>query len=114
MLEAIKVIAREVRDSFSIGFDKALEFYKTITTPQVVPPGAGRSPVSAPNPENEELGPGVLDLNTLSELRPEARVAILARHGLQPIGPAPAEPDLTPETMRNIIREDGHEPPKGE
>jgi len=109
MLEAIKVIAREVRDSFSVGFDKALEFYRTITTPQVIPGPSGATQAISSS-EEDELAPGMLDLNSLSEMRPEAQVAILARYGLEPLRPVQGEPDLTAETMQGIINQDKGEP----
>ena len=109
----LTVIAEEIRKSFTLGFDKAVEMFKVVTQPapppeMVMAPGFGE-------PANEgEYGPGTLDMGSLWQMPPEAREAILARHGLQVYHEAPAEPDPTHENLRTAIKDDGGIPPTTE
>ena len=109
----LTVIAREIRESFTLGYDKAIQFYQTMTQPQVVQqPGLVNT--NRLGDEDEEYAPGVLDLRTVSEMSPVGRAAFLAAHGLQALAPAPGETDRTAETMNDAIRGDGLEPPSDE
>lgn len=107
----LTVIAEEIRKSFSLGFDKAMEFHDRITRPipQVVPQ---QRLVMPQEPEEDEYGPGVLDLNGLAGMSPEAQEAVLRNYGLQPWTPPPPEPDPTHEAVSNLIK--GEPPIEGE
>lgn len=109
-LEAIKTIAQEIRESFAMGFDKALDFYKLSHQP---PPAQPQEREVPPEPwtDEDELTPGMIDLRTLNEHTPEARAAILAAHGLQPLRPGRDEYDPTAEVMQDTIQRDGMAPP---
>ena len=107
-------VAEEIRKSFSLGFNKAMEFYQTMTQPQAA---ALNRPVVSEflgQEEEDDLAGGVLDMNSLSRLSPEGREAVLRNFGLQFAAPAAAEADPTHSVMAQTIKEGGHEPPESE
>ena len=109
----LTVIAEEIRKSFTLGFDKAIQFYQTMTQPPPAPTSVAIPGVSGAG-DDDELGPGVIDMGSLWQMSPEGREAVLRNYGLQVFAPAAPEPDPTHETMHNTIKADGHEPPTGE
>jgi len=109
-LESIRVISEEVRKSFALGFDKAIEFYRTMAMPPEQPRmnGAMLNPAGA---EEEEDFSSIPDLAAVWNMPPEMREAMLSRYGLQAIPPASKPHDPTHDTMRDTIKNDGLEPP---
>jgi hypothetical protein len=101
--------ASDLLAAVHFGFCQAVEMFKVVTQPPAPPPGLTISGLEA-EPE-EEMSAGLLDMGTLWRLDPVAREAILSRHGLQTYRDAPAEPDVTAETMAQVIKEGGGVPP---
>lgn len=112
-IEVIRAIAQEIRESFKVGFEQAVEFYRTMTQPQIIQ-GSERPINPDVWPEDDDLAPGILDMRTLNEMAPTARAAVLAAHGLQQYTSPAAEYDPTADNLNQAIREDGLEPPASE
>jgi len=104
--------ASDLLAAVHFGFSQAVEMFRVVTQPVPMPQSVVVSGLDA-EPE-EELGAGVLDMGSLWRLDPVAREAILSRHGLQTYREAPAEPDVTAETMAKAIKEGGGIPPSEE
>lgn len=99
----LTVIAEEIRKSFTLGFDKAIEFYQVT----IQPPPQLQAPqrlVMPGEPEEEEYGSGVLDMNSLAGMTPEAQEAVLRAHGLQLWTPPAPEPDPTHAEVGKLIK----------
>lgn len=99
----LTVIAEEIRKSFSLGFDKAIEFYRTVTTPPPAQATPASSIVSLGG-DDDEFGPNVLDLNTVYTMGPEAQEAILSRHGLTWRHPEKKEFDPTHSVVAGLTK----------
>ena len=93
------------------GFTQAVEMYRVVTQPaqvpqQVVMPGF--------NDLEDEDTTGTLDMNSIWQMDPIAREAVLARHGLQTYQPPPPVVDPTHDILKEAIIEGGGIPPSEE
>ena len=83
------------------GHAQAIEMFRTVTQPDPQPP-MNVVPSFGEAGEDEEIGPGVLDVGSLWRMGPEAREAILSRHGLQVYQPPEAEEDPVHKDMADF------------
>lgn len=104
MIEAIKVIAEETRKSFVVGFDKAVEMFRVVTQPAA--PAGLHVPLNLDQMnEVEEMPANFIDVNTLYQMPPEQREAVLSRYGLQLIPPEETPADPVHEEMEKITKQ---------
>jgi len=112
-LERIRVIAQEIRSSFAMGFDKAMEITRHFTLPQPVQAAPAEISLGGGDIEDDPLATGLLDLQSLNKMSPSARVQVLAAYGLQPFRAPEPEPDPTEADLASHIAAEGHVPPGG-
>ena len=82
------------------GHTQAIEMFKTVTRPPEPSPSRVVFPDQAQ--EEEELGPGIIDMRSVAGMSPVAREAFLSAHGLQVASPGPVVEDETHKVMTEM------------